>query len=250
MSEDRFGNLLGPYVLGQLSADEEREVDEHLRGCPRCRTELEDVRQAHVLLRRAAAIAPPPDLKEWVMAQASGEAGGESAAGRGRRLWVAVSAAALLVAVVLGIGIFLTTVGDTSEGLPLTATAAAPGASGELRGEEVEENLRVELVVRNLPTLRKHEYYEMWYAREGKGRVSCGTFRVGPSGDATVSMSAPASAVAYPEIEVTREPDDGNPEASGDTVLVGNLRDFQAGTPEHENTERGQTYETPRAYRG
>lgn len=222
MSEHRFGELLGPYVLGELSAEEEREVDEHLHRCPRCRAELEDVRRAHVLLRTAATAAPPPDLKEWVLARVSGE----SVSGGGRRRWVLASAAALLVATVLGIGIFRATVDDTSEGLPLTATAAAPGASGELRGDEVGKNLRVELVVRNLPELREGEYYEMWYAKEGDGRISCGTFRVGPGGDAAVSMSAPVSAVSYPEIEVTREPDDGDPDASGDTILIGSLRDI------------------------
>jgi anti-sigma-K factor RskA len=221
MSEDRFGDLLGPYVLGELSAEEEREVDDHLRRCLRCRAELEDVQQAHVLLRTAATAAPPPDLKEWVLARVSGE----SVSGGGRRRWVLASAVALLVAAVLGIGIFRATV-DTSEDLPLTATAAAPGASGELRGDEVGKNLHVELVVRNLPELREGEYYEMWYTKEGDGRISCGTFRVGPGGDAAVSMSAPVSAVSYPEIEVTREPDDGDPDASGDTILIGSLQDI------------------------
>jgi hypothetical protein len=38
-----------------------------------------------------------------------------------------------------------------------------------------------------------------------------------------VNLSAPASARSYPEIEVTREPDDGNPAANGDEVLRGSL---------------------------
>jgi hypothetical protein len=39
-----------------------------------------------------------------------------------------------------------------------------------------------------------------------------------------VNLTAPASAVSYPEIEVTREPDDGDPGSSGEKVLVGDLR--------------------------
>jgi hypothetical protein len=39
-----------------------------------------------------------------------------------------------------------------------------------------------------------------------------------------VNLTAPASAVSYREIEVTREPDDGNPGSSGEKVLIGNLR--------------------------
>ena len=47
-----------------------------------------------------------------------------------------------------------------------------------------------------------------------------------PSGQGrtTVNLTAPATARDYPEIEITREPDDGNPEASGEEVLEGKLR--------------------------
>ncbi len=235
MSEDRFGALIGPYVLGELSAEEERELEAHLQRCPRCREELEHVRQAHELLRQAAATeTPPPDLKGWVMAHASGEAGDETpaetpdeaATSRGRRLRVLAGVAALLVAGVLGVGIFRMVAGDPSEGLALSATDAAPTAGGELSGEQAGENLRIELEVSGLPELQEGEYYEMWYAKEGEGRISCGTFGVDAEGDATVSMSAPTSSVAYPEIEITREPDDGDPGSSGDKVLVGDLRDL------------------------
>ncbi len=33
MSEDRFGDLLGPYVLGELTPEEERELERHLEEC-------------------------------------------------------------------------------------------------------------------------------------------------------------------------------------------------------------------------
>src|SRR3712207_8601729 len=75
-----------------------------------------------------------------------------------------------------------------------------------------------------MPDLKEEEYYEMWYFRSDGGRISCGTFRVGPEGRTTVKLSAPATARDYPEIEVTREPDDGNPEASGKAVLEGSFR--------------------------
>jgi hypothetical protein len=39
-----------------------------------------------------------------------------------------------------------------------------------------------------------------------------------------VNLSAPASARDYPEIEITREPDDGDPGSSGEEVLEGKLR--------------------------
>jgi hypothetical protein len=126
----------------------------------------------------------------------------------------------------LGIGLFVAISGDSSSGVPLTATALAPGASGELRGEKVGENLRVELEVEDLPELQKHEYYEMWYATEDGERISCGTFRVKSEGPTTVNLTAPALATSYPVIEVTREPDDGDPAVSGRKILVGDIRNL------------------------
>ena len=222
MSEDRFERFLGPYVLGELTGSEERELERHLEGCPTCREGFEDVRHAHGILQ-AAASGPPPELKDWVLARARNE---ERPAGRWR-LWLTV-AAALLVVAVLGLGVFRT-VSDSSDGLALRATSAAPQAGGELRGEQIGDNLKVELEAWGLPDPREGGYYEMWYAREDGGRVSCGTFSATPDGSATVSMSAPVSAVAYPEIEITQEPDDGDPASSGKVVLKGSLRDLGSG---------------------
>jgi anti-sigma-K factor RskA len=223
VSEDRFEKLLGPYVLGQLSGAEVRELEHHLEQCPGCRKDLEDVRHAHGILR-AAAGGPPPELKDWVLARARNEAR-HRPTGRWR-VWLPV-AAALLVVAVLSFGV-LRTVYDSSDGLALSATSAAPQAGGELRGERVGDNLRVELEAWGLPAPKGEEYYEMWYAKKGGGRISCGTFTVQPEGHTTVSMSAPASSVAYPEVEVTLEPDDGDPGSSGNVVLEGSLRDLGA----------------------
>ena len=74
-----------------------------------------------------------------------------------------------------------------------------------------------------MPKLKEGEYYEMWYYAEDGSRISCGTFRAGPEGRTTVNLTAPATAKRYPEIEVTREPDDGDPGASGDEVLTGSF---------------------------
>ncbi len=223
MSEDRFEELLGPYLLRQLTSEEEDELERHLGRCSRCRDELERIRQAHALLGELAANEPPPELKGRVLAHARGGPSTRSGSGWRSR---APAAAALLVAGILGIWLFVAVTGDSSSGVPLSATAHAPGASGELRGEKVGENLQVELEVEGLPELRKHEYYEMWYATEDGKRISCGTFRAQPEGRTKVNLTAPALATSYPVIEVTREPDDGDPTASGKRVLVGDLRDL------------------------
>jgi anti-sigma-K factor RskA len=225
MTEDRYGELLGPYVLGELTAGEERELERHLEECPECRNELESIRHTHELLRKEAATAPPPELKDRVLVQATSETPARS--GVRRRLLVP-AAVALLVVAVLGVGLLLAFLDNSSAGLPLTATALAPGASGVVRGEPAGENIRIELEVRGLPELGEDEYYEMWYYSEeedGGARISCGAFRTAPEGQTIVNFTTPLNAREYPEIEVTREPDDGDPASSGEAVLEGDLRD-------------------------
>jgi anti-sigma-K factor RskA len=223
MSEDRFEELLGPYLLHQLTAEEEHELEDHLEECSRCRDELNLVRQTHTLLRELAVSEPPTELKSRTMAQARGESMVRS--GVRWKLWVPAAAALLLVAI-LGIGLLRGIIGDSPAGVPLTATALAPGASGELRGEKVGENIQFELDVRGLPELRKDEYYEMWYAKDDGERISCGTFRAQSGGQTTVNLTAPVNAASYPKIEVTREPDNGDPGTSGKEILVGDLRNL------------------------
>jgi anti-sigma-K factor RskA len=220
MTEDRFEKLLGLYLLEELSVEEERELEGHLEECSGCRDELVRARQTHDLLRELAAGGPPPELKDRVLARARGEIPTRSRSGW--RLWV--PAAALLVIAVLGAGLLWTITKDSSEGIPLAATAPTSESGGELSGEVEGGNLQIQLVVWDLPELRKGEYYELWYAKEDGGRISCGTFRAQPESQTTVNLTAPASAVSYPEIEVTREPDDGDPGSSGEKVLIGDLR--------------------------
>ncbi len=70
MAEDRSGELLGPFLLGELTVEEERELERHLEGCPGCRRELDLLRQTHDLLRLLAANEPPPGLKARTLARA------------------------------------------------------------------------------------------------------------------------------------------------------------------------------------
>ncbi len=220
MAEDRFEKLLGPYLLGGLTVEEERGLERHLEECPACRSELTRLRQTHDHLRKLAASEPPPELKARVLTQVRSEPGSRPGGGW---FWASV-AAALLVVAVLGVGLLQVLTSGSSTGVPLTATDLAPEAGGEVRVEEVGQNFRVDLEVWGMPELEEDEYYEMWYYAEDGGRISCGTFRVGPEGRIAVDLSAPATAGDYPEIEITREPDDGNPKASGVAVLEGRLR--------------------------
>jgi anti-sigma-K factor RskA len=220
VAEDRFEGLLVSYLLGELTVEEELELEHHLEECPECRHELDRARQTHDLLRKLATYEPPTELEDQVLAQVRGEMPARSRGGW--RLWV--SAAALVVVALFGIGILRAILGDSPNTVPLTATTAASEAGGQVRVEQQGENFQVELEVWKMPELEENEYYEMWYYAEDGDRISCGTFRIGPEGRTSVNLTAPATARDYPEIEITREPDNGNPEASGEEVLEGKLR--------------------------
>jgi hypothetical protein len=215
-------NLLGPYVMGALEPREEREVEEHLEGCAGCREEAQELRLAHERLAELAYTteAPPPDLKDRV---AAGIPRRESR----RRVpsWLAAVAAALCVIAVLG-AIFTPDLfgGGSVAAATLSPTDQAPDAGGEISIQGAGKNMEVRLEAWGLPACKHEHYYELWLV-EGEERVSAGSFTVGPSGRADVSMNAPNFAGSYPGVGITYEKDK-NPDASDMKVLSGELHEL------------------------
>jgi anti-sigma factor RsiW len=95
---------LGSYVVGALSPDERRRVEQHVAGCASCAAELAELERLPALLDRVrpedldpVPVTPSPELFDRVAAAVQLR----PARGRGRpRLWLAAAA----VAVVLGAG--------------------------------------------------------------------------------------------------------------------------------------------------
>ena len=73
MSEDRFEMLLGPFVLGELTDEEEQELERHLEECPACQNDSTSYAAPTACCGPPRA-GPPPELKEWVLARAEREA--------------------------------------------------------------------------------------------------------------------------------------------------------------------------------
>ena len=237
MDEHRARELLGPYLLGGLSGEEKRELEERLDSCPEFQRELDELRKAHEFLNEPS-YSPPPELKERILAQAAGEEESTNGADgldrvtrRRRRLVKGV--AAPLVAAGLLVAAFLLG-GMLSEGLPypggpdesvaLSPTGLAPGSGGELRVAGSGSNYDVELEVWGLPEPEEDGHYELWFVG-GDGRMSAGTFRVAPEGRTSVSLSVPSTARSYQNVGITREPGDGDPMPSGEKVLGAQLSD-------------------------
>jgi anti-sigma-K factor RskA len=229
-------NLLGPYVIGALGAQEEQMVEEHLEGCEDCREEERDLRLAHERLADLAYATekPPPELKDRVVAgMTHGMPQGlppglpRGMPGRAERRWVpawSAIAAALCVLALLGV-VFASGVSDLfapeAATTTLKPTKLAPGAGGELRIESTSANTQAELEAWNLPPLEEGEYYELWFGKEN-GRVSAGTFTVDDGGRVTCYVTVPAETVGdYQRVGITRERFPVEPRMDDAKVVLG-----------------------------
>lgn len=214
-------DLLGPYVMGALDPEDEREVEVHLEGCAPCREVAREVRLAHERLADLANAAEPPprELKSRVLM-------GMPRSETRRRIPLVAAAAVVLALVGLGVlyssGFFGT---DEVAEATLEPTGRAPGAGGELRVREDNPNAQAELEVWGLPRPGPNEYYELWFGEEG-GRVSAGTFTVDARGRETLYMSVPRRASDYRQVGITLEKFPREPRMSAARpVLTGDLEE-------------------------
>jgi Anti-sigma-K factor rskA/Putative zinc-finger len=210
-------DLLGPYVMGGLGPEEEREVEEHLEGCAPCREEARDLRLAHERLADLANTAqtPPHELKNRVLVGVPRRAV--------RRVPLAAAAAVLCALAFLGV-LYSTGFFGSQEiaSATLTPTDVAPDAGGKIQLYGSGDNMNVRLEAWGMPPCKPDEYYELWFV-EGNERVSGGSFTVGQSGKVEVALNAPKLARVYPQVGVTKETTPGDPGASNVKMLGGEL---------------------------
>jgi anti-sigma-K factor RskA len=141
-----------------------------------------------------------------------------------RRLAVVTAltaAAAAVVALVLA-----TRGGDPPIPAPPPTTLALrplPGAAGRAQLTLNSAGTEAELRAAHLRPSGAHDYYEAWLADDGGRMVSMGTFRVPASGRVDVHMAVAVDVAAYALVDVSLEPDDGNPAHSDRSVLRARL---------------------------
>jgi hypothetical protein len=187
--------------------------------------------------------APPPDRIAALRARAEA-ARAERSAGtapitplpadrrRGISPWLAAAAAVVALALGFGVATFLEGGGDEVAG---TVEYAGPmtgpdGAPSDARLEVVATGIGrvVELDTDVLPILPTGEFYQVWFVGPGDtpatpNRISAGTFHPDPEGRSDVRFAAAVNPELYPIVEITAEPGDGNPAATGPTVLRAEL---------------------------
>lgn len=178
--------------------------------------------------------APPAGLWEGVAARVAAEAGAAGAPPDGEaggrvvrvaRWWWSgprVLAAAAVV-VLAGLVAGLVVVRRAGDELDVVATvdleplAAVPGASGRL--VDADGELRLDLDT-DVEAPVAGAFYEVWLIDEAvEGMVSLGPLRL----DGTYELPAGIDYARYPIVDVSVEPDDGDPAHSGASILRGVL---------------------------
>jgi anti-sigma factor RsiW len=211
-------------LLGELPPGTAIAVDRHLAGCDPCRRDLAAVAVASSALRDAsrlpfpaAADLPPPPPRPPALVPGSPGPVPRGRWRRGRRL---LGAAAVVVALVLGIG-GLTLGRDHHAGRPQTVSLAAPaagGASAEARMRGAGDDQVMTMTASGLPRPPAGAYYEVWLVGEAGEAFPVGVL----ASDGEGVWSLPAEVAArYRAIDVTLEQAGGDPSRSDRSVLRG-----------------------------
>jgi anti-sigma-K factor RskA len=223
---------IASYLLGELDEAERAEFEAGLAVDHALREEVEALRP---LVARLQTLPPeawdppePPPLRAPATEAATATAPPAAVGGRTeRRGWLEPAPLALaggLAALLLAAGVWIGTLiddeaRDGAAGAP--AITLSPIDGGDGRGELTisEEGGRATLAVSGLPASRG-DFYEVWLLGE-RGMVSLASFRVGAEGRATIELNLPVDPSRYGSFDVSREPDDGDPAHSSDSVLQG-----------------------------
>ena len=230
----------------------------HLAGCAQCRNEVGalqravDVLSVPPLASSAPAVAPPPRVWDAIAAstgvavaprstQVPAPAARPPAAGAPSRIPAELSgprrfgarrpsrrglavAAALLLGAAVGGGAVAITQGRGDGGAVVAQTALDPlsGAPASGRATVREEGPTRVLQVDLRAPAPQNAYYEVWLMETGAQlMVPVGVLH---TGDTTLPLPDGLDLTAYPLVDVSVEPLDGNPAHSGDSVARGQLQ--------------------------
>ena len=151
---------------------------------------------------------------------------------RRRRLVLRPVAAALasiaLLAVGIGAGLVLSNDDDGAAGgggdlervqlAPVVSAAENAGGVAELRPEA---GGRATVELSGLRPSGDRDFYELWLLGDDGELVSLGSVRVPESGNATLDVELPVDPKQFRYLDVSREPDDGDPGHSTISILRG-----------------------------
>jgi anti-sigma-K factor RskA len=235
---EHVADLLPDFVLGYLTEDDTRLVNEHLAQCPACQDELTHLQQVMADLPLALAQTnPPPELKGRLIrsirshkakpATSLDQAGFLPQLAAFFRGHLATFSVALIIILALG-NLLLWRQRNLSTGeanvpmrvVTLSNTRFSPGAIGKLVMSSNGHDGTV--VVDNLALLDPDKTYQVWLIK-GATHTSVGVFSVNPSGYASLAITSPQLLAQFDAIGISVEPAGGSVEPTGTSVLHGYL---------------------------
>jgi len=213
VDQESVHQLTAAYALDALDSHDEREYEEHLRVCDSCRSELVSFRgTAATLAYAVAAPAPPPALRERILAQAREE---RSTVVPMRRRWVVPglgAAAAVAAAAAIGLGIWAASLHSDLSGSrkalsqqqtiarvladPNSQASAIGGAGGTL---VVAPNRQGVLAIRGIRPAPSGKTYEAWVIRGKTPPKRAGTFA--RSGEQLLTRPVPKGSLVAVTVE-------------------------------------------------
>jgi anti-sigma-K factor RskA len=221
----RWEDAAATYVLGALPDAERADYEAHLRDCPACAAEVDELRvAAEALPVSPPPMKPPPALKARIMAEVEREAALLQSAGaperKRRRFSFALPrpAFAALACALLAAGVLLgsTLLGGDGRTVPFQSTL--PQASAEL---EVTDD-GATIVARRLPPPPAGQVYMAWTVRPGEApQPTSALFTPRSDGSATASVTGDLDGVE--SVLINTEPAGGSPEPTSRPVLTASL---------------------------
>ncbi|HYN34536.1 MAG TPA: anti-sigma factor [Ilumatobacteraceae bacterium] len=209
MTSDRIDELIALAALGELTAADERELDQATRADGAVAEELADALATAAALQRPAVEDPPPRLRDNVLAAISetpqeGSDVGPGEGGRGdttpvvvpitsarSRRWLPVLAGVAAAAVLLVGGIVVVSQNDADTDDLVAVTEASDAVTQVLTGElgadllvtYSESEGAVVVEGQDVPTVGDTKTYQLWLI-DDDGATSAGLFR--PAEDGSV----------------------------------------------------------------
>jgi hypothetical protein len=230
-----------PEQLAGLALDPDDapvDVREHAATCPECAGLV----AAFTGVRRRAGVeelvAPPAALRAQVLAEvrSGGSAAvpepvrGESTPRRGVPLWLVGVAAALALLAGVGIGRLASDSAETPEAVEPpsgTVVAATPltaldsdAERGEASAVQTDDTFTIRVNASELGD--EPGVHEVWLINvDGKRMISIGLLAAGDEGEFAVPMDLIDE--GYRIVDISAEPDDGDPTHSGVSIARGEL---------------------------
>lgn len=204
-------------ALGLIEQADTGTVERLLAEDPAFRAAVEDAR---ALMDRLRAL--PPDIWEPAVpppfvAPVPHTTPGRERSPRRRLIWRVAPVGAALAAAI-AVVVMVTTGDDPTKDIRLDPVASTPG-----RAELVVTAATARLIARGIPPTDATHHYEAWVG-DAQGRmVSMGTFRVDASGNAQVAMPLTVDLAKFTDVDISLEPDDGNPAHSTRSVFHAKL---------------------------